>query len=369
MVSLSKTVRALCLGVALVSFMIGGAGYLLLREIQSPVMASDDAEVVEFIVEEGDTTNTIATNLGSAGLIRQPLIFTTLVRMQGLDGQLQTGNYLLRPNMTMSEIMSALQVSIVMEDIQIQTIEGMRLEEMAEIVGQAGLPQVTEEAFLAAAQDGALFQEQYFLLQDLPSGASLEGYLFPDTYRVASTATVTDVIGVMLNRFVEQYSEVETQVQVEDVTIHDLVTMASIVQREAALQDEMPQISAVFWNRLKEENLDETGGGKLQADPTLQYAIGESGEWWPKLDTLTIDEINGVDDPYNTRVNSGLPPGPISNPGLNALLAAARPDESAPYLYFVASCPEDGSHRFATTFAEFEQYEDEYLQCVQSQDG
>jgi UPF0755 protein len=200
------------------------------------------------------------------------------------------------------------------------------------------------------------------LLKDLPADASLEGYLFPDTYRIAATASVTEVIEMMLNNFDEKYGTIERDVRVPGADVHDIVTMASVVQREAANTEEMPLIAAVFWNRLEEENGAETGN-RLQADATVQYALGYSDEeqtWWRK--DLTLAELE-VESPYNTRQNAGLPPGPISNPGMAALTAAAQPDESAEYLYFVADCALDGTHNFATTFEEFQQYEAEFLAC------
>jgi UPF0755 protein len=363
---LSKTLRALCLGVALVALMIACVGSILLNEIRRPAGADDTP--VAFTVEPGDPTGAIATNLRREGLIRIPQLFTLLVRMQGFDGQLQAGNYLLRPNMTMSQIISALQIGIKVEEKEITIIEGLRLEEIAEQIGAAGLANVSQEAFLTAARDGAAFKANHFHLGNLPENASLEGYLFPDTYRVASTATVSDVIETMLNRFDEQYATFETEVRVPDVDVHKIVTMASIVQREATDPNEMPMIAAVFWNRLKPENLAEFGGGRLGSDPTVQYVIGQPSNWWPKLDTLSVDEINSAGAnteryAYNTRANGGLPPGPISSPGLAALRAAAQPDESANYLYFVASCDQPGAHNFATTNGEFLRFEQEYLNC------
>jgi UPF0755 protein len=358
---LSKTLRALFLGVALVSLTVACAAFALLSEVRRP--AGDDETPVEFIVEPGDSTSAIATRLSDEGLIRQPLLFNILVRSQGLEGSLQAGRYLLRPSMPMSEIIAALQTSRV-EEIQITIPEGVRLEEIAQQIGSAGLLNVTEQDFMRVARDGAAFQENHFLLSSLPAGASLEGYLFPDTYRFAVTATVEEVVETMLSRFDEQYASFETEVTVSGADVHDIVTMASIVQREAAGDDEMAKIAAVFWNRLKPEYLAETGGGKLQADPTVQYVLGQRGNWWPKLDTLTAEEINGIASPYNTRANPGLPPGPISNPGLSALRAAARPDASAPYLYFVASCANPGAHNFAATFEEFQRFEQEYLACA-----
>jgi UPF0755 protein len=363
--ALSKTLRALFLGVALVSLMIACAGYALLREIRRP--AGNSAETVDITVAPGDSTSAIGTKLRENGLIRQPLLFTMLVRSQGLDGKLQAGQFHLRQNMTLSQIISALQVSTKIEEVQVTLKEGLRLEEVAETIGKAGLTNVDEESFLDVARDGSRFKD-HALLNTMPLTATLEGFLFPDTYRFAKTATVTDVIDIMLTRFDEQYRSFEKEITAADangapIDVYKIVTMASIVQREAAREGEMPKIAAVFWNRLRPEHQGETGNGKLQSDPTLQYALGKPGNWWPKLDTLTLDQINANTHPYNTRVHPGLPPGPISNPGLAALRAAARPDTSAPYLYFVASCTDPGAHNFATTNEEFQRFEQEYLAC------
>lgn len=363
--SLSKPLRALFLGVALVASMVAGTSFFMLSELRRP--AGEDTTPVEFVVEPGDATSTISSKLAAEGLIRQPLLFNTLVRMQGFDGDLQAGSYVLRPSMTMSEVIATLRESPQVTEVQVQVIEGLRLEEIAEVIGNSDLRNVTADAFLNAARDGGAFQERYFVLNSLPEGASLEGYLFPDTYRLEATATVTDVIDVMLARFADQYATFETSVSV-DASVHQIVTMASIVQREAALAGEMPQISAVFWNRLKPERLGEFGGGLLGADPTVQYVLGQPGSWWPQLNTLTAEQINGAGAgtplaAYNTRQTPGLPPGPISTPGLQALQAAAQPDATAEYAYFVAACDRPGAHNFAVTNEEFLRFQEEYLAC------
>lgn len=355
-----RHVRALMLSVALVALMVSCGGYIVLRELRTPASVND--ATVEIEIEPGDSASRIATKLRANGLIRQPVFFTALVRYKNLDQKLQAGRYQLRPNMTISEILIALQNNRI-DDVSVTIPEGLRLEEIAGLLAAADLEMIDEEDFLAAARNGVAFKEDYFLLSSLPDDASLEGYLFPDTYRIASSATVTEVIDLMLDRFDEQYSTIERDVRVPDVTVHDIVTMASIVQREAALVEEMPQIAAVFWNRLDPEHFDETGGGRLQADPTVQYALGYSvaeETWWRK--DLTVADLQ-LDSPYNTRDNTGLPPGPISNPGLAALTAAAQPAENAEYLYFVASCARDGSHNFATTFEEFQEYQSEFQAC------
>lgn len=353
-----RKVRALMLGVTLLALVVTCAGYLLLQEIRAAPSTVDQLVVIE--IEPGDTTTQIATTLRSAGLIRQPLLFTTLVRMRGLEMSLQAGKYTLSPTMTMSDIIAAMQHSRV-EEVRLTIPEGLRLEEIAARVGETGV--VGEDAFLASARNGAAFQDQSFFLKSLPVNSSLEGYLFPDTYRISETATVTEIIEIMLGRFDQQYRSIETEVRVPDVSVHQIVTMASIIQREAMLEKEMPRIAAVFWNRLKPENRDETGNGKLQADPTVQYALGYSNyeqTWWRK--ELTFTDLN-IDSPYNTRRYPGLPPGPICSPGLDAFRAAARPAEDANYLYFVASCDGDGSHNFATNYLDFQQFEAEYRAC------
>lgn len=353
-----RHVRALMLGVALIALVIACGGYVALSEIRAPAAAEGDP--VEFIVEPGESTAAIATRLRADDLIRQPALFTLLARMQGLDGKLQAGRYVLSPTMTMSQILVTMQSSRIAE-AQVTFREGLRLEELAAALEEAGV--VGAEAFLAAARDGERFRAEYFLLSSLPQGASLEGYLFPDTYRFPQQATPDEVIRTMLDRFAEQYATVERSVQVPDVSVHQLVTMASIVQRESALADEMPQIAGVFWNRLKPENAPIIGNGTLGADATVQYALGYSAvesTWWRK--SLTQADIQ-VDSPYNTRTRPGLPPGPIAAPGLAALSAAAQPDDDTGYLFFVADCARDGSHNFAATFEEFQLFEAEWLAC------
>ena len=353
-----RHVRALMLGVALIALVVACGGYVALSEIRAPADPAGDP--VEFIVEPGEATGDIATRLQTEGLIRQPALFTLLARSQDLDDKLQAGRYVLSPTMTMSEIMLALQSSRV-EDVQVTFTEGLRLEELADALERAGI--VGADAFLAVANNGERFRADYFLLGALPDGATLEGYLFPDTYRFAKQAEPEQVVRTMLDRFAEQYATIERGVRVPGATVHDLVTMASIVQREAALEAEMPRIAGVFWNRLKPENAPSFGGGLLGADATVQYAVGYStqeGSWWRK--NITAADLQAA-SPYNTRATPGLPPGPIAAPGLAALLATAQPDDSSGYLFFVADCARDGSHNFATTLEEFSQYEAEWLAC------
>lgn len=353
-----RHVRAIMLGIALIALVLSCAGYIFLGELHAT--AASEGDPVEFTIASGETTADIATRLRSANLIRQPALFALLARLRGLDAEIQAGRYILSPTMTMSEMMIALQTGRI-EEAQVTIPEGLRLEEIADLVAETGV--ISVDDFLRVARDGERFREQYFLLTSMPRGASLEGYLFPDTYRIAKDAEAEDVVTMMLDRFAEQYAIIERDIRVPSTNVHQIVTMASIVQREAALISEMPTISAVFWNRMEPEHADDFSGGQLGADSTVQYALGYSaaeGTWWRK--TLTISDLR-TDSPYNTRLYAGIPPGPIAAPGLDALTAAAQPNPSSPYLFFVASCAKDGSHKFATTVKEFQLYEAEYLAC------
>ncbi|WP_026369617.1 endolytic transglycosylase MltG [Kallotenue papyrolyticum] len=369
---MNRLFRALMFLVIIGGIIVGGASELLRSEIARAADPTSD-EVVEFVVEPGQSVSEIAANLKRAGLIRQPLLFRLMASRQQASANLQAGTYQLTPSMTMAQIIAALQSAPSSEEVQITIIPGMRMEEVAEVMVQAGLVD-DPEAFLAVARDAMPFKENHALLESIPEGQGLEGYLFPDTYRVEATATVTEVIEKILTEgFDANFSTFETEIIAEGPdgnppTVHQIVTMASIVQREAANNEEMPHLAYIFWNRLKPEHADEVAG-RLQADPTLQYALGEPGNWWPKLDELTTEEINNNTHPYNTRYIQGLPPGPIANPGLQALRAAARPGALRPDgsdgsddLYFVAKCGEPG-HAFAATLAEFQQLEQAYLNC------
>jgi UPF0755 protein len=358
--------------VVLGALIVAGISYVLLAELRRPVVA-EAADPVEFEIAPGQTALEVTTNLKAQDLIRQPLLFQLMLREQDAADKLNAGTYLLSPNMTMGEIIATLSAEQpAFEETQFQVIEGMRLEEIGQVLVDAGLAPSVEE-FMTVARDAEPFKATHSRLESIPEGQSLEGYLFPDTYRVRATAAISEVIETMLtDGFDATYETFETQITVDsDVSVHDIVTMASIVQREAANEDEMAHLSYIFWNRLKPENLGETGG-LLGADPTVQYALGWSEEqqtWWRRQ--LTQAELDTVSD-YNTRNRPGLPIGPISNPGEKALRAAARPGPQRPDgsdgsgdLYFIANCEEPRSHDFATTLAELNALNEQYGSCNQ----
>ena len=360
---MNRVFRALMYLVIIGGIVVSGASELIRSEIARSADAEDDT-VVTFVVEPGMGASDIAAKLGSENLIRQPLLFQLMAREQKVGDKLQAGEYQLAPNMTMAQILTVLQDAPTGDEIEFGILPGWRLEEIAQSLADSGVVDSRDE-FLQAARNPEPFKQNHSRLQGIPEGQSLEGYLFPDTYRVEATATVTDVIETILtDGFDANYSTFENEVIAEGPngppSVHEVVTMASIVQREAANDQEMPHLAWIFWNRLKPQYAEEVVG-RLQADPTLQYALGSESDWWPSLGQMSADELNNNQSPYNTRIVQGLPPGPIASPALFALRSAARPGPQRPDgsegeddLYFVVKCGSDPvEHEFAANSEEF----------------
>ena len=304
-------------------------------ELEQPAGADDTPAT--FIIEPGETATEIAARLEEAGLISNAELFRRYVQYHGLDAGIEAGEFTLRQTMTIPEIAQALQQGQSPE--QVVTIqEGLRLEQVAAVVAeQTSIPQ---GEFLALATTG--WRDVGFafdFLADLPAGATLEGYLFPDTYRLPEDGTAVDLTGRMLETFdARVLPEMRAAAANRGLTVHELIALAAIVEREAVLDEERPFIAGVYHNRLE-------GGWFLSACPTVQYALGVPDDWWPQF-TLEATE---AESPYNTYRNLGLPPGPICSPGLASIQAAAYPADTD-YFFFLADCTKnDGSHLFAVT--------------------
>jgi UPF0755 protein len=302
---------------------------------------SSDPTPQRFVVEPGSSVALVGQRLEAQGLIRDGELFRIYMRLNGLDAGLKAGTFTLRPNMSIEQIALALQRSQ-SNEVQVTIPEGYRREEIADLLQQQiGVSADEFKRLTARARDYS-----YPFLQGLPDDATLEGYLFPDTYRLPENPTAQDVVLRMLDNFQDKAGALLAQAAQQNKTTRDIVTMASIVEREAVIASERPMIASVYWNRL---NI----GQPLQADPTTQYALGyqpDQQTWWKK--GLTLDDLR-YEDPtgFNTYVNPALPPGPIASPGLSSLQAALQPAQSNFY-YFVAACNGDGSHQFSVTFDE-----------------
>lgn len=314
--------------------------YLNFRQgdIETPV--SEEATVTVFAINPGETAATIAPRLQREGLIGDAQLFRWLVRYRGVDAQLEAGDYELRPNMTMDEIVDALQHGR-LQDVLLTIPEGKRAEEIASTLEEQGLADA--EVFTALVRDGRF---NYDFLSNRPEGApaSVEGFLFPETYRIPTDYDAARILDLMLATFGEVFSPQMRQKAAEKgMTIYEVVTLASIVEREAVIPDERGLIAGVYLNRLAE-------GMYLQSDPTVQYALGyqeDTGQWW-KI-PLSLEEDVQFDSPYNTYLYPGLPPGAICSPGLASLQAVLEPAETS-YLFFFSKF--DGSHAFAETYEE-----------------
>jgi UPF0755 protein len=262
----------------------------------------------------------------------------------GLQDQLSAGDHRLKLNSSVVEVIDLLTVKVGVDTIRVTFPEGIRIEEMAVRAQEAGFG--LAEEFLEAVDRAELPPS---LQGAIPEGQDRQGYLFPDTYILPVGSTMDDLVSLMLETFDERFSpELRAAVEARGLTIHAAVTLASIIEREAVLAEERPLMAGVFFNRL-------AAGDTLGADPTVQFAlaqdpasVAEFGYWKREI---TLEDLE-IDSPYNTRKFPGMPPGPITNPGLASIQAVANATTTDLY-YFVADAKKgDGSHVFAVTFEE-----------------
>ncbi|MCA9973854.1 MAG: endolytic transglycosylase MltG [Anaerolineales bacterium] len=321
--------------------------YLAGREAELQQPAGSAAAAARFEVTPGETADTIAANLAAAGLLDDTTLFLNYLRYYGLDSQLEAGSFTLAPQLTIPELAQTLTAAYA-QDVALRFLEGWRLEEMARYLAQTQPAAIDADAFLAIVRREAPFDlAAYSFLASLPPDATLEGFLFPDTYRVPQDADAAFLVDAMLRNFDARVDPaMRQQIGGQGLSLREAVTLASIVEREAVVAEERPLIAGVFYNRL-------AAGMKLEADPTTQYALGyqaASDSWWKS--PLSLDDLR-VDSSYNTYVAAGLPPGPIANPGLGSLQAVANPAVTD-YLFFVVDCtaPTPGIHAFSPTFEE-----------------
>jgi UPF0755 protein len=313
--------------------------YLLyhLTDLDSAVGYSQD--IFELEVKQGDSAAAVVSKLEASGLVEDGTLLRNYLHYRGLDISIEAGGYVLTGDMTIREIADALQSAEVNER-SLTIVEGWRREQIAQALDDANLG-IGYADFLQAS---SILPPEYSSLVNLPLSASLEGLLFPDTYSIDSDMTAEELVLSMLKNFDQRVSE-DLRVGISDqgLSLYQAVVLASIVEREAVVPDERDLIASVFLNRLYL-------GMKLEADPTVQYALGQQpeGGWWKAPLSLNDLEINS---PYNTYLYEGLPVGPICNPGLDSLRAVAFP-ASTTYLYFRAQCDGSGRHSFAETFEE-----------------
>ena len=288
-----------------------------------------------FTIDQGESVNSLASHLEEVGLIRNADVFRAYLIYSGLDTSIQAGEYKLSAAMSSIEIALELQ-DATPEDVTFVILPGWRLEEIAAALPTSGLS-ITPDDFL---EDARAAHPEY----DFLAGANTtEGFLIPDSYIVPRDVTADVLVNGFLRNFTLRLTpEIRQGFEQQGLTIYQAVTLASLVEREAVQDEEKPLIASVYLNRLRQ-------GMKLDADPTVQYALGYNfltQNWWTSPLTLIDLQVNS---PYNTYLNEGLPPTPIANPSLDALRAVAFPAESS-YFYFRARCDDSGYHEFSETF-------------------
>lgn len=304
---------------------------------------SADTSPVRFRVNSGDNPRTIAQNLVTTALIGDGQLFVDYVQLNDIDTQLEAGTYFLKRSQTIPEIALALTDSR-NSYIPFRIIEGERIEEIAKKIDDArAYFGFSGAEFLVQVKAEATVDAAFANKVGLPAGASLEGFLYPDSYELPADVTPVMLRDILLQNFNRKVSDqVVSDAAAQGWSMYEVVTLASIVEREAVQVNEEPMIAGVYRNRL---NIDM----RLEADPTVQYGIGfQDGSWWPQI---TRADYSNVQSPYNTYLVSGLPPGPIASPSVTAIQAVVYPTASD-YFFFRADCRSDGYHSFARTFEE-----------------
>ena len=314
--------------VALVAALGGGFAFLSYQFLNT--RASDVAQDVVYEVTPGKGFNTIAVELEQKGLIKNSLFFTAYARIRGDRSKVKVGEYLLRTNMVPMEILNTITSGKSIAR-SFTVSEGLSIYEISELYQKEGFG--TAEDFMKWIRDPQLIRS---LLGE--SQESLEGYLFPETYMLTKYTDTKTLISNMVRRFLYVYNEVIPMAEVQGMSRHQIVTLASIIEKETGAPEERPVISSVFHNRLLKRM-------RLQTDPTVIYGKAEKTG---KIELNITRADLTTPTRYNTYVIYGLPPGPIANPGKEALLAAVKPATSN-YLFFVSQ--NDGTHVFSEDYS------------------
>ncbi len=330
-----RTFTAIVSMLVVIAVIVAAVGWWLLSRPQV------DVEVgvpVELEIASGLSSAEIGAQLAEAGVVTNANMFRLQLRLQNAGSDLKAGVYEFQTRMSYDDVIERLSLGPEITYFSVTIPEGFVLEQIAErMEAQAGIP-ATEFLALARPNGQSQFPERPYLAQTYQG--SLEGYLFPKTYRIREGSTAREVIEMMLAQFEQEIATVDlTPAENRGMTMHQVVTLASMIEREAKVADERVLVSSVIYNRLDI-------GMRLEIDATIEYVL--PGNRF----RLNSNDLK-VDTPYNTYMYEGLPPGPIANPGLEALKAAVNPADTE-YLYYVLTS-QDGSHTFASTYEEFQQ--------------
>lgn len=301
--------------------------YLYYKEGTLPVNKNDLSTKI-FVITPGEPLSKIAKRLANEGLIRNKIVFYIVVKKLRLERKIQAGDFRLSPSMNLYQIAKILTHGTL--DVWVTIIEGLRKEEIAQIVSKKF--NISEIEFVSLAK---------------------EGYLFPDTYLIPKNATAGSIIKILENNFKNKFNKkLQEKARLKNLSPEETIIIASLVEREAKFDEDRPLVASVILNRLKL-------GMKLDIDATIQYALGyqlKEKSWWKK--NLSKEDLE-IDSPYNTYKNYGLPPTPIANPGLKSIKAVIYAPKTD-YLYYLSD--KSGKIHFANTLEEHNENINRYLQ-------
>jgi len=291
-----------------------------------------------FLVNKGETAADIASRLEARGFIRSGFAFTWAASSRKLENQFHVGTYRISPSMSGDEILTTLTNASA--DIRVTFPEGFTVRDIAQRLSDAGIADASSVRDCAKTCSFDLP-----ILASKPQGVDLEGYLFPDTYEFTTGAPAQEIVGTMvrtLDRRID--ADLRARITASGHSLHEVLTMASLIEKEVAAPRDRRIVAGILWKRLER-------GIPLGVDASLLYALGEH------RGAITADELR-TDSPYNTRLHKGLPPGPISNPGLDAIRAAVNP-EASEWLFYLTD--DQGAAHYARTNAEHEANKELYL--------
>ena len=304
------------------------------NELKTPFNTSGTEQ--QFQIEQGESVRSIANRLEVSGFISNAQAFYDYAVYTGIDLTIQSGSFSISPSQSIIDIAQALQ-KFSPADATLVILPGWRMEEIAASLSTSGLEFTPEAFFFAASTPPQVLA--------FASPTTMEGFFYPDTYILPRETTVDQTLNIIARNFTAHLTtDMQNAFVNQGLSVLQAVTLASIVEREAIHIEEAPQIASVYLNRL-------AIGMKLDADPTVQYALGyqtDTATWWKN--PLSLDDLV-IPSPFNTYQTAGLPPTPISNPGIDALNAVAFPTPST-YYYFRAACDGSGYHVYSVTLEE-----------------
>ncbi len=323
----------LIVGILVAALAVCG-GFAVYMSSSGKAISPGSATVVNVTIPTGTGTAGIARILEENGLIGSTSSFKLHSKMKGYDGKYKAGEYALSPGMSMEEMMETIAAGNT-NTIRFTIPEGYTVAQTRDKLAAEGL--VNPEVFDQEVESGVF---DYDFLKDAPAAANrLEGYLYPETYDVYSSATEHDIIDRMLSHFDKVVTqEYRDQAKAKGMNLNEVLTVASLVERETRADSERPLVASVIYNRLDQ-------GMKLKIDATVQYALG-------KQKARLYNKDLKIDSPYNTYKIDGLPPGPICSPGIKSIEAALSPADTD-YLFYVGSPELDGTHRFSNNDTQF----------------